>query len=633
MKTAGNKVTSARAIVAVAVAFFVAGCAAIAPVEPTVLHPLEGRDLTDLIKNSSRDRLSDPFIRDGLTALEHGDYITAQTKFNRALKFDPTDSHLHFLNGLTYHLRAATGDSSQIPFAAIGYRLALQYDAANYWAAYQLGHINFNDQLYRQAQDAFAYGLLFEPNEPVLLKALATASYYAQDMETALEAVSKVAKIAPNDTDVIRLAALVNAAVAQFDKADLFLTSYQTQDAAHADHVSKRITDWRNFYNRNGTVLLAQYNSTINVEAEGTDVLGSDASGGGVLAGDVEPGQDGDNTDSAGTASTDTGSTASERMVLVDVVIIRSEERRATNKGVNLLNGLSAALAGTTFTFSDTRTINRAAANARSTVFTYAPTLSLSATYALNIFNDNNERNEVLARPSLVALDGEPSDFFTGSIYYVEISSGLDTDGTLIDMPVGIKLTVTPKFINDKTLKMEVLAARAFIEGQSTQVGFSKYAQVAKTLVTANVAMKFGDTLVISGLTEKESQNLKDGVPLLQSIPIIQYLFSKATTLDYTKSVLILLTPREPRYTYEDGSTKVDLANPPDTDLAQPNLNELKGRPDWFKPAANLDAVFHHLKDRQLFKEFRTGDVRLESWEKQDTLFREIKQAVEFLYY
>lgn len=584
-------------------------------------RPLEGRDLVDLLDPAEQNRLGDPHVRAGLQALEGGAYEEAQRHFNRALKFDPTNSNLHFLNGLTYHLRAAAGDSSQTPYAAIGYRLALQYDAANYWAAYQLGHINFNDQNYRKAQDAFAYGLLFAPDEPALLKGLASASYYAQDLQTAYGAVDKLLQMAPDSAEVLRLASLVNAAADQPEVAARYLKHYRVvldeRDQVRADHVARRMADWRRLHVRSASVQLAQ------------NIVGDDGTMAPVDDGIGDPNVLGAKSKIAGS----TNAESSDRMVLVDVVIIRSEERRATNKGVNLLNGLTSTLSGKLFSFSDTRTINHGAANERATVFTYAPSLSIAAEYSLNIFNDDNERNEVLARPSLVALDGETSDFFTGAIFYVQITGDASTDATMLDVPVGIKLSVTPRFNADGTVRMEVAAARAFIEGKSLLVGFNNFAQVAKTQVTANVAMEFGDTLVISGLTEKETQNLKNGVPVLQSVPVLQYLFSNKSTLDYTKSVLVLLTPREPRYTFENGAAKVASDRLQDGQVSLPNLNELKARPGWSRPAPNLDAVFYHLRGSELYKEFRVGDVRLERWQDKDSLMRELKQAVEFLYY
>ena len=68
--------------------------------------------------------------------------------------------------------------------------------------------------------------------------------------------------------------------------------------------------------------------------------------------------------------------------------------------------------------------------------------------------------------------------------------------------------------------------------------------------------MKFDDTLIISGLSEKETEKLNDGVPFLQDLPVLQHLFRHEDTLDFTKSVLILLTPRKPQYTHADGCSK-----------------------------------------------------------------------------
>jgi len=586
-------------------------------------NPLAGGNLTGLLDAKQEKRLGDPFVRAALKALEDGDYVAAQQGLNRALKFDPANSHLHFLNGLVYHLRAANGDSSQFPYAAIGYRLALQYDPANYWAAYQLGHINFNDQRFREAQDAFAYGLLFAPSEPTILKALATASYYAQDLGTAATAVGKAETAAPDDRQVMRLAALVSAAGGDFGAAERYLERYRTAGgdghARQVGYVAGRIGDWRRFHRNNPGIRLAQ-----------ADILGDQATQPGLAAptGGDAPAADAPADGGANTAS-------GERMAMVDVVIIRSEERRATDKGVNLLSGLSATLAGTTFTFTGTRTANDPGTgnNTRVNTFTYNPTLSIAASYSLNIFNDNNDHNEVLARPSLVALDGKKSEFFTGAVFHVQLTGAAGSQGTVTDVPVGIKLDVTPKFISDKKVELNVQAARAFIESRSSQIGFSNFAQITKTIVTANVVMNFDDTLVISGLAEKEVERLDDGVPFLQSIPGIQYLFSHQDTADYLKSVLILMTPRQPRYTHEDGSPKVDRAKPADAAAKQPNLMELEGRPDWFKPAPNLDSVFHHLKDRRMFKEFRSGDVRLETWKEEYGLGVKIRRAVEFLYF
>lgn len=628
-----HRVSKSIAIMSVAVLGLSACMSDFANNKPKIDNPLTGIKLTESLGNIESQNLGAQFVKVALEDLEDGDFISAQKGFNRALKFEPTNSQLHFLNGLTYHLRTAAGDSSQKEYAAIGYRMALQHDASNYWAAYQLGHINFSDRRYREAQDAFAYGLLFAPEDPVLLKALAAASYYAQDLDSAVSAITQAEKVSPDDPKVLRMAAMFNAAGGGIDLAKSYLKRYRTTDHREADRLGHRIMDWQGFHIRKASVQLAQSASDIlSGDSPAPSVSSDDSSD---SSSDSTSNSTSDSSSSDNASISNTPSTPRKRMAMVDVVIIRSEERNVTDKGVNLLSGLTAALAGTSFSFTGTRTANDGSTGPNSNVnsFAYAPTLSVAANYSLNIFNDNNDHNEVLARPSLVALDGMQSEFFTGAVFHVQLTGTAGSEGTVSDVPIGIKLTVTPTFTGVDRVQLNVTASRAFIESRSSQISFSNFAQTSKNNVTANVELRFGDTLVLSGLSEKETEQLNDGVPILQDIPGLQYLFSHEDTLDYTKSVLILLTPRQPRYVHEDGSPKVDHENPADAGIKQPNLDELKGRPDWFRPASNLDAVFDHLKEGRLFKEFRSGDVKLETWVEGASLGTNIRRAVNFIYY
>lgn len=617
---------------ALLIAFSVSACVTDFSGKPETHGPLGDADLALQIDRVPVDTLDGAFVRAGLEALEQGNLTDAQKGFNRALKFDPTNSQLHYLNGLTYHLRVAAGDTSQKEHAAIGYNLALQYDAANYWAAYQLGHLNFDDQRYRKAQDAFAYALLFAPDNLVLIKALATASYYAQDLMTAAGAIAKAEKVAPDDPKVLRLASLIHAAGGEPDVAGDYLKRFREAVPAgnlrHVGYLGRRVGDWKHFHERGG-IQLAQSTS---------DILGGDNTSTGLAAPSTSSYSGGWGSSSSSTTTTSSDSTKPKKvpkMAMIDVVIIRSEERQQTNKGVNLLNGLTLTLpTGTnTFNLTSTRTSTENAANTLVNEFVYNVPLQISSSYSLNIFNDNNDHNEILARPSLVALDGKKSDFFTGAVWHIQIAGGSGSAGSVSDIPVGIRLEVTPTFLNDDTVQLDVTAARAFIESNSSNPSFTTFAQVTKTTVNANVAMKFGETLILSGLAEKETEKLNDGVPFLQDIPGIQYLFSHEDTLDFTKSVLILLTPREPRYTYTDGSQKTDPENPADAKKPQPSLEELKKRPSWFRPAENVDAVFEHLKGFQFFREFRAGDVTLERWDTPRSLGARIKNAIDFIYF
>lgn len=581
-------------------------------------------DFDNLIAMVPDNQYNDKFVRSGLEALKKGDLAVASKHFNHALKFDPSNANLHFLNAFTYHFRALAGDSSQYEMAKVGYDLALRYDPGNYWASYLLGDILVREQNFRKAQDAFAYSVLFAPKNPAFLNALAAASYRSQDIATAIASIEKARKLAPENKQYLYNQTLIEAAAGRTNMAHSALKDYGDMivdnHSFRFNHLADRVNDWGNFYQANPGIKLAGFGTD--------DIFGS---------ADTNVGLSVNTNKKINGGKKVNPKSIPIAMVLVDVIIIRSEERNTTIKGVNLLSGLSSTLSGNLFSYNNARTITTPASGASTSsitkAFTINPAFSLAASYSLNIFNDNNDRNEVLARPTLVALNGKKSEFFSGSIFKVELTGAAGSLGGVEEVPVGIKLEVTPNFKSDNIVELHVSAARAFIEGRSADVGFNNFAQITKTLVNANATMKFGDTLVLSGLSERETENLKDGVPILQDIPGLQYLFSSNNTLDFTKSVLILLTPRKPRYTYEDGTTKIDPQNPDDKDIKQPNLSELKNKDGWFKPASNLDAVFYHLRDGKFFKEFRSGDVAVERWAEPYKIDRILKRVLSFLYY
>ncbi len=586
--------------------------------------PLAGSGLSALLAEVPDRHRRDPFLRTAIRALEEGRLKDASAGLNRALKFDPQNARLHFLNGLVYHLRAEAGDASLFELAEVGYRLALQFDPGDAAAARQLGYLKYRQQRFREAQDAFAYALLLEPEDVTSLQGLAAASYYARDLDTASAAIAKALERAGGTPRILRTAAMIAAAAGRFDEAETFAARYDRQSEVSRYRVRRlfeRVAAWKRLHREGLGPRLAQF-----TEQEATEGL--------------EPGQPGDEpVEDDAPGDRDAQSKRSvPRMVLVDVTIIRSEERRTTDKGINLLNGLQLVLSGNLLEYQRNRTEDflDPTSGTSTRVINKAFTLAFPSsgiTYNLNIFNDNNDRNEVLARPTLVALDGKPSEFFSGAAFHVELTGSAGSEGDVQEVPVGLRLKVTPRFIDDETVELSVEAGRAFVEQRSSSIGFSNFAQVSKTTLSANVALRFGETLVLSGLSEREDEFVKDGVPLLQNLPGVQYFFAHEDTLEFKKSVIILLTPRKPRFAYGDGTARTDPQNPPDAASPRGNLAELRARPGWFRPAANLDAALQHLSRGRLFREFRAGDVTLERWEEPGTLATVVKRTLRFLYF
>jgi general secretion pathway protein D len=54
---------------------------------------------------------------------------------------------------------------------------------------------------------------------------------------------------------------------------------------------------------------------------------------------------------------------------------------------------------------------------------------------------------------------------------------------------------------------------------------------------------------------------------------------------------------------------------------------------DWFKPYPNWASVFHQLQENSLYREFRTGDVDLESWSDMRSVNDRLRIIKDFIYY
>jgi type II secretory pathway component GspD/PulD (secretin) len=329
-------------------------------------------------------------------------------------------------------------------------------------------------------------------------------------------------------------------------------------------------------------------------------------------------------------------------MVLVDVVMVRTEDSISTTKGVNLLSALTIQFGSTPTGGLAQAAYNQlytsaTAATEAATVVTRAITIPALA-YSLNLANANSSINEVLARPTLAAVEGMRSEFFSGTNLNAAVVSSGGTAGAggaavSVEKRFGVKLAVVPQILPNGMIKLAIDASRTFLKPPMPYPGFTYKLEISEILANANVVMRMGDTLVLGGLSEKESTNNRDGVPFLQDIPGLQYFFSQQSKTEFQRSVLILITPRPASYTWLSDETKAANAQS-GTEAAITSIDVLQARyGDWFKPYPNLTSVFHHLNSTELYREFRTSDVELERWDRMQNTSERLRQALDFLYY
>lgn len=632
---------------------------------------------TDLSKKVPKDKLNTAgrqLAAEGLKALDAKQYVKASELFNLAVKTDISNPYLHFLNGVAYQLRGMAGESALFPLAEQGYQMAVQFDNSNWLARYYSGLLAMHQREFGRAQKRFAEAALYAPNQPEVLYDLAVVSYYNRDPKTAAAALEGLRRQArdSDDPQLLRASAIVCAALNQPEEAQGYLERLRSVARDHDElgDAEQRVLTWLEAHRRHGELLKTagpaspQMPGTQMPSAQpmpssaqmpGTPQMpGSQSMPGmpgspyampgyppGTMPG-TAPGMPGANPAYPGMPAYGSGQFRSDfvekQMVAVDVVILSTEEDNTDSMGVNLLDGLriqfgntSTLTPGLSWGTNKSNDYVNPTNNTSTEVLTKLITIP-AVNYSLNIANAAAIRNEVLARPTLVALGNQTSTFFAGvDIIGAAVSAGQGSS-VQIQKEVGVKLSVTPEFLPDSLIKLNVVAERNFLAIPSTSVKFDFRLDTAKTMVNANVVMRFGETLILSGLSERDKSSDRDGVPFLQDVPVAQYFFSHNVKRDYYRSVLILLTPRKTQYTNRAEAPAADSSSAPATpeDSALAEFEEKYK--SWYKSVPNTFLAMQRLEGSSLYREFRTGDLG-QSYRGASSHQDRLSSALRFLFY
>lgn len=566
-------------------------------------------------------------VQEVLGALADSKLAEASQFINATLKLDTANASLHFLNGLVYHLMARQGDVSKLDTAIEGYRTAIRFDAGQ-WVAHEfLGLALFEKRDYKEALASFAEVLLLRPEDGDALNRAMAAAYLSNDPAMACAMADRMRQqpASQEHRAFMRGSVLVYAACGDTSKAAAQKDGYFKFPLSDQERqrVDTRLSDWQHLHQRRA--------GAAAVDADGR-ALGVAPVRAQFTTQSAPPGARDPSTTTLPEQGTSSGS---DRMVLVDVVMIRTEDAISTAKGINLLSALNLQFGGNnSAAYSRTTSSDSQSTSGPSTIIQRA--ISVPAlNYTLNIANANNNLNEVLARPTITALEGVRSEFFSGTVLNAAVVSGgtgFSSGSVSVEKRYGVKLALLPQTLSNGMVRLAIDASRTFLKAPSSDIAFTYKLEISEIVVNANVVMRLGDTLVLSGLSERESTSVRDGVPGLQDVPLLQYLFSRQTQTEYQKSVLILITPRQAAYTWLSEETKAALRDK--RDAFSPSVDVLRSRyVDWFKPYPNLASVFHHFNAADLYREFRTGDVTIDSWERMDSTRQRLKSALEFLYY
>ena len=157
------------------------------------------------------------------------------------------------------------------------------------------------------------------------------------------------------------------------------------------------------------------------------------------------------------------------------------------------------------------------------------------------IQNDSN--SNVLSTPSITTLDNQEAFFVVGTevpILTGSTSSSNNTNPfqTVERQEVGVKLKVTPQ-INEGN------AVRLTLEQEVSSVGGTTAIDITinKRELKTTVMVEDGNTIVLGGLIDEDTQESESKVPLLGDIPLLGKLFTSTSTSVSKRNLMVFIRP------------------------------------------------------------------------------------------
>lgn len=499
-----------------------------------------------------------------IESIKSGNIVQAKKLAEELILTDPKSAASHLLLGLAYH---SMGDAESLNLASSGYNASREFAGQDMWPHYLAGVVSMQQQNSQQALEHFSSAALADPDNAYVFEGLAASAYASGNVLLAEHAAKRALTLQPQSFIGWRMLALAIAAQGKENqlKTTLEQRPILATDAQQA-WLTKRTKNLLRTAHVDSHSLLALNNTGLS---------------------DPETNPSNRRAKIAQPAS---------NQLTVDVTLIISDKRDTSRTGVNLLDGLQA-----TFGYNRNKVSSKASESGFDDLNTSTRTITRrisipDVTYNLNIFNRGERYYDAIARPSLTAFVGQPSRFFIGDQLNVNVAGIQSAQIEKID--VGISLKIVPAEIRADGARFQMEVDRSFLS--DTNAGtFTQAVGTFKQTLTATADVKFGETLILSGLSESVGDNTESKTPLLGDIPLIKSLFSNKTTLKRDRSAIILVTPSLPS----------GFAKTVDYSSATKKLLELWD--DVIDPTVGSDKLIKRISSMPVFSRAAYGDAQV----------------------
>jgi type II secretory pathway component GspD/PulD (secretin) len=160
---------------------------------------------------------------------------------------------------------------------------------------------------------------------------------------------------------------------------------------------------------------------------------------------------------------------------------------------------------------------------------------------------EEDVRTNTISAPRILALNNQEASILVGTKYPILRTDIIGTSSagssTTLDyyQDIGIQLNVVPQVSTNNYINMVIHPAVTSYTSGST-IGSNSYPIIEVREAETRILMKDGETVVIGGLLKDVKSKGLIGIPILNKIPLLGFLFNRETNDTQKVDLLIFIT-------------------------------------------------------------------------------------------
>jgi general secretion pathway protein D len=161
---------------------------------------------------------------------------------------------------------------------------------------------------------------------------------------------------------------------------------------------------------------------------------------------------------------------------------------------------------------------------------------------------ESDNHASIIQRPRIQTSQAKPAQFFVGqTVPYVTSTynnaySGGYGGSSYSQLSVGVELDVTPYINPDGLVVMDINQEIDEISGY-TQIDGNNVPNTVKRTLSSEIAVRNRDTIILGGFVQVDKSNTKSGIPVLQNIPLLGWLFSSHEAKNDRTELMVMMRP------------------------------------------------------------------------------------------